>query len=148
MGNNTKIICVGNRFIKSDAAGPMVYDCLKGKKIPDGVDVIDGGLAGLNLLCFVEGSKRVIFVDSVEDIDMPDAVVTDKIFVFAACEMAEHLYAKSYDHSAGLSYLLRVLPEILKDEMPETLLVGINGEYDDCLIEEAARISLEMALKT
>ena len=45
-----RIICVGNRLVAADAAGPQVHDRLAGRPLPPGVELVDGGLQGLDLL--------------------------------------------------------------------------------------------------
>ena len=45
-----RIICVGNRHSAADAAGPLVYERLARMERPLDIEVIDGALAGLDLL--------------------------------------------------------------------------------------------------
>ncbi|MFH1418396.1 MAG: hydrogenase maturation protease [Planctomycetota bacterium] len=134
-----RIICVGNRYVAQDAAGPMVYDRLTRRELPCDVEVIDGGLAGLDLLRFLPGAERVVFVDAVFGSDQPDGVV-----VLDAGDAAKHADA-AYDHSAGLAYLLRVLPQVCEAKMPEVLLVGVQGVPDQSTIAAAADMSLTIA---
>lgn len=136
-----RIICVGNRYNAQDAAGPMVYDHLVRGVLPRDVEVIDGGLAGLDLLRFVQGAQRVVFVDAVSGSDGPDGVV-----VLDVDEAARRAGAV-YDHSAGLGYLLRVLPEVCEGTIPEVLLVGVQGVPDQSTIAAAADMSLTIAVE-
>ena len=136
-----RIICVGNRYSPRDAAGPLVHDRLTQRELPCDVEVIDGGLAGLDLLRFLQGAQRVVFVDAVFDSDSPDGVV-----VLDADDAARHAGA-AYDHSAGLAYLLRVLPQVCEGEIPEILLVGVQGVPDQSTIAAAADLSLTIAVE-
>jgi hydrogenase maturation protease len=134
-----RIICVGNRYVSEDAAGPKVYDRLARRALPHDVEVIDGGLAGLNLIRFIEGSERVVFVDTIAGFGRPGEVM-----VLDATEIAADLSVK-YDHSGGLAYLLRVLSEVHEGAVPDVWLVGIEGGPTDKAIAAAADICLKVA---
>lgn len=138
-----RIICIGNRLLQSDAAGPRVYDSLmggvlQGRSLPEGVEVIDGGTAGLNLLGLIEGCHRVVFVDSIEGyLPAPGIRVLD------SNEIPEP--AAVYDHGAGLPYLMKMIPHVCDRAPSSMFVVGIEGKWDDRLIQEAARTSLRLA---
>lgn len=131
------IICLGNRFVPDDDAGCRVFDYLK-DAAPDGLEIIDGGLCGLDLLRMVEGRRRVVFVDTVAGMAKPgDIVVMDREQVAA--------YAGSYGHSAGLPYLMSLLPEVCAEPLPEITLVGVEGIADGSAIRALARRCMEVA---
>ncbi len=136
-----RIICIGNRYKPNDMAGPMVHDQLAQRELPPDVEVVDGGLAGLNLLRFVEGAERVVFVDAVAGSDVSDGIVLLDVDDAARQAGAE------YDHSAGLAYLLRVLPQVCEGTIPEILLVGIQGVPDQSTTVAAADLSLKVATR-
>jgi len=134
---NIRIICIGNRFFEPDAAGPRVYDMLASNPLPEGVQLIDGGLAGLNLLSCLEQTDLVIFVDTVSGFrDTPGIIVMNTF---------DSLHIPSdYDHNSGLGYLLRVAPLVITENLPEIVLVGIQSGPDNCLCSQAARMCLEV----
>ncbi len=137
------IICIGNRFVTDDAAGLAVYDKLNGKDLGMEIELIEGGTAGLNLLSFLEQGGRVVFVDSVRNITTPGEMV-----ILSEKEIVSTLSHKHFGHDAGLPYLLSVLPKVCEGTLPEEiLLVGIESEYSSQTIENAARLSLALALK-
>src|SRR5512136_1627319 len=107
-----RIICIGNRYAAEDAAGPAVYDHLRRLTLPAGLELIDGGLAGLNLLRYLEGAEQVVFVDSVSGYGDPS-----RVLILGAKEVAA-LAGSRYEDSAGLAYLLRVLPEVCEGALP------------------------------
>ncbi len=133
-----RIICIGNRYVVEDAAGPAVYDYLRQLQLPAGVELIDGGLAGLDLLRYVEGAEQVVFVDS-----MSGNCCSPRVHVLAGEEVAR-LAGSRYDHSAGLAYLLRVLPALCGRSVPQVRLVGIEGLPDQETIHAAAALALEI----
>ncbi|MEJ2655624.1 MAG: hydrogenase maturation protease [Desulfobacterales bacterium] len=134
-----RIICVGNRFRPEDSAGPMVYDHLLSSRIPKGVEVIDGGLAGLNLLRFFDNAVRVVLIDAVKGFRSSGGV-----FTLTVKDAGRHADAM-FGHNAGLAYCLRVLPEVHEGKLPEIFIVGIQGPPKPDKISKAAGMSLEIA---
>lgn len=131
-----RIICIGNRYVQEDAAGPRVYDRLRARTLPPGVEVVDGGLAGLNLLRFVDGAEHVVFVDAVCGFAPPGGLV-----VLEGDEVAA-LAGERYDHGAGLPYLLRMLPAACAGRVPRVQLVGVEAPASEPLIDGAAALAL------
>lgn len=134
-----RIICVGNRFKPEDSAGPMVYDHIMSGGIPKGIEVIDGGLSGLNLLRVFDGAVRVIIVDAVTGFRSSGGVIA-----LTARDAKRHADA-GFDHNAGIAYCLRILPYVQEGKLPEIFLVGIEGAATPDRISKAAGMSLEIA---
>ncbi|MFH0947245.1 MAG: hydrogenase maturation protease [Planctomycetota bacterium] len=138
-GLRGRIICVGNRLVDEDAAGPAVHDHLRARAMPDGVELIDGGLLGLDLLRFMTGAGKVVFVDAVTGF-----LETDGVVVLSAGEAGARALG-TYGHDGGLAYLLNVLPRVMEGDMPEVRLVGVQGAVSANLVSRAADISLDLA---
>lgn len=136
------IICIGNRFVQEDVAGLAVLAELeKMQPLPPQIDLIEGGLAGLNLLPLLEQGGRVVFVDSVKGFTQPGEI----ILLDCWKEMPRH-DAGHFDHGAGLAYLLAVLPRVCDGEPPQEItLVGLEGQCTEKTIKHAARLSLNIA---
>ncbi len=135
--NALAVICIGNRYAVEDAVGCEVFDRLSGETTSD-VDIIDGGLCGLNLLREIEGRRRVVFVDALSGIgEAGEIVVLDRDAVAA--------YAGDYGHAAGLPYLLHMLPQVCDGPVPDIALVGASGRLDETALQALARRSLEVA---
>lgn len=117
----------------------MVYDHLANKQLPSDVELIDGGLAGLDLLRFIPGADRVIFVDAIDGFESSDPVRIVNID-----DAARHADA-TYGHSAGLAYLLQILPHVHEGKLPEIYLVGMDGFVDPHKIVQAAELSIKIA---
>lgn len=139
MNTKKRIVCVGNRYRPEDSAGPMVYDQLLSNRLSGDIEVIDGGLAGLNLLRFIHGADRVVFVDAVNGFSPSGGVI------ILDAENASRHADTIFGHSAGLAYCLRVLPEVHDGKIPEIFVVGIEGATDPDKILKAAKISLNIA---
>lgn len=137
-----RIICIGQRYRPDDDVGPRVFDRLSARSLPAGIEVVDGGLAGLDLLPLVEDCKCVVFVDSVAGFAAPGEVV-----VLDGGDRS--LWAEVYGHEAGLGYLLAAIAALRATE-PDTLaaalwVVGVEGPADDASIEHAAEQALALA---
>lgn len=132
-----RIVCVGNRFVTEDSAGPRVFDRLQGVELPRDTEVIDGGLLGLDLLPFFEKVERVVLVDAVSGVAGPSEVVVLEGRALTSAAV------RRYDHAGGLAYLLRVLPQILKP-VPELILVGIEPPHTGAAVGKAATLTLSL----
>ncbi len=133
-----RIICIGNRLLDGDAAGPRVYDCLTAGPDESDVEIIDGGIAGLNLLGLIDGTERIVFVDSVSGYAEPGRTV---VLTPDQVPLPETVY----DHGAGLSYLFTVLSQACDRAPSEVYLVGIEGPAGEAAIADAAMMAKELA---
>jgi hydrogenase maturation protease len=134
-----RIICVGNRFVDSDDIGPQVYDYLARRDMPGAVSLIDGGLMGLDLLRFVEGARRVVFVDVLHGFAPPGRpVVLDRNMVLEE-------RPTGYGHDGGLACLLRMLPAVCESDLPEIALVGAEPPIGPDVVEQLADMALSIA---
>ena len=136
---DTAIICLGNRYVPGDDVGCRVYDHLAAIPTPSDVEIIDGGLCGLDLLRLVEGKRRVVFADAVAGLAAPREIV-----VLSREQVAD--YAGRYGHGAGLPYLLRLLPQVCRPPLPEIALVGAEGGVDEGAIRTLAERCMEIAI--
>ena len=137
VGFMKRIICIGNRYLPEDAAGYEVYRFLSKRGLPNGVDLIDGGLAGLDLLQYLEGMERVVIIDSISGFG-----ANGDIRMFSAVEVAKAA-DPCFDHAAGLPYLLSVLPEVCDGTVPEIWVLGIEGIPDMEAVRSAAAQALD-----
>ncbi len=135
------IICIGNRLVPKDAAGTAVFDRLQELNLPVGITVVEGGLAGLNLLPLLEQGGRVVFVDSVSGFSKEGTIV-----VLDKMDVIQSLSPAHYGHGAGLPYLLSVLPKVCDGQMPEEIvLVGMEGDLNDQMIDRVAELAVSIA---
>lgn len=137
-----RIICIGNRYVQEDAAGLAVFAELEQMQpLPPPIELIEGGLAGLNLLPLLEQGGRVVFVDSVKGFTQSGEIILLDCRDGLPTDDADH-----FDHGAGLAYLLAVLPRVCDGELPrEIVLVGLEGQCSGKTIERAARLTLDIA---
>lgn len=102
----------------------QVFDFFKQRGVPEGIELIDGGLRGLNLIRDVQGAECVIFVDSMRGFAAPRKLVV--IEGQTAAGEAE----PSYGHSSGLAYLLKAV-SILLPNPPRSFVVGMQDHTPD-----------------
>ena len=125
-----------------DSDGLAVYDCLLTMHLPDPVEVVEGGLAGLNLLPFLENADRIVFVDTVSGFGEPGSLV-----ILDHETLLNTPHDDYYSHETGLVYMLKVLPKVAEGNLPEEIvLVGLEGPCERRMHEEAAVLSLSIAL--
>jgi hydrogenase maturation protease len=119
-----------------------VFDKLQEMQpLPAEIEVIEGGLAGLNLLPLLEQGGRVVFVDAVKGFAEPGEIV-----LLDHQDILHTLGEGHFDHGAGLAYVLSVLPRVCDGTLPEEIvLVGLEGECSMQMIERAARLSIAIA---
>lgn len=135
----SRIICVGSRLVESDAIGPHVYDFLARRSLPENVSLMDGGLAGLDLLRYVEGMDCVVFVDSLVGFAPPGCPV-----VLNRSAAIEEMPA-GYAHDGGLTWLLRMLPAVCESDLPEVAIVGAEWPVTPEVAEQLAETALNIA---
>ena len=60
------ILGIGNLILKDEGIGVHVVRALEEKKLPPGVDLVDGGTATMNLLSVIYESEHVIVIDALK----------------------------------------------------------------------------------
>ena len=61
---HTVVVGCGNLIRGDDAAGPVLVRLLVDRDLPDGVRLIDGGTAGMDVAFAMRGASRVVVVDA------------------------------------------------------------------------------------
>ena len=145
-----KIICIGNRLIPEDAFAMDVYDLLAVQNPLSGIEIIEGGIGGLNLLGHLENGGNIVFVDTISGFSQNKIVVLNQQEIIDSLETEDF----HYGHDSGIAYLLSVLPLVCDTPLPDAVfLVGFEVQQFtrecqsmDKIIEKAAAMSLEIAL--
>ncbi len=153
MAEKTRIIGIGNPLMGDDGVGIVVAERLSQVRLPDGVEVIDGGTGGITLLTLMEGAGKVILVDAVATGQKPGTVVR---FTPEEVRMEQGQGGGLSLHETGLAEVLALgrelgrLPEeiVIFGVQPESVArrLGLSppvaGRLDDLLgrvLREAAR---------
>ena len=85
MNNNNKIVVIGigNLLLMDEGIGIHVINELEQHKLPENVDICDGGTGGFKLIDLMHEAKRVIFIDAVETGKASGTITTFKSKTFA-----------------------------------------------------------------
>ncbi len=117
------VVGIGNLLLTDDGIGIHTLRELEVRySFPDNVDLLDGGTMGLDLLPFLEGKDRILFLDAVNFRKGPGTIgeLNDKeIPGFFATKLSVHQIA--LPDLLGAGKLLGTLPERM-------CLIGIEPE--------------------
>jgi hydrogenase maturation protease len=139
----TLILGIGNLLMGDEGIGVHVARRLQDRGTDPGVDVVDGGTGGFQLLEYFEGYERLIVVDAAADGQAPGTLRV--IHPRYSSDFPPTLTA----HDVGLKSLLDAAELI--GRKPKLLLVTISVEPPDEVdleLTPAVRAALEPALET
>jgi hydrogenase maturation protease len=141
---------VGNVFLGDDGFGIEVVRRLAGRKLPEGVEVVDFGIRGLDLAYALQRDYEVVvFVDATPRGQEPGTVYLIEPEIEEDGEVSLDTHGMDPVKVIKLSRALGARP-------PRTLVVGcepqvvVSGEdYDDMIMElsEPVRAAVEEAVK-
>jgi hydrogenase maturation protease len=120
---DTLILGVGNLLMADEGVGIQVVQRLQESvNLPETVQVLDGGTLGMDLLYYLEGTRRLLIVDAVETGCEPGTVIR-----LENDEVPAHLSAKMSPHQMGIPDMLFAAK--LRDLYPEKIvLLGVQPE--------------------
>ncbi len=131
----TLVIGLGNPLRGDDAVGVRIIEELEKLELPDGVMVVEGGMAGLGLIGLMEGYQRVIVVDAADMGHPPGRVVK---FTPSEVQLKTTESALS-PHEIGLWEAL-ALAKTLEVTPAEVVIIGIQPSR----LGEGAELSPEV----
>lgn len=116
----TLILGLGNILMQDEGVGVRVVEAMRDVHLPPGIDLLDGGTAGLSLLELMEGYGRVIVVDAVEAGAEPGA-----LFKFRPEDLAAvpNVQPTSF-HQVGLIDVLQLAESV--GQRPEVVIIGVQ----------------------
>ncbi len=111
------VLGVGNLLLKDEGVGVRVIEALERRyRFPDGVELLDGGTAGMELMNAMAGRDHVILVDAVKTGAPPATVVR-----LAGDEVPAFFRTKISPHQLAISDVLAALT--LAGEKPDHVVV-------------------------
>ncbi len=79
MGNGSRhpvlVLGIGNILLRDEGVGVRVIEKLQLMDLPDGVEVVDGGTAGADLLDVIAEREKVIVIDATDVNAEPGGIV-------------------------------------------------------------------------
>ncbi|RJP27728.1 MAG: hydrogenase maturation protease [Actinobacteria bacterium] len=110
------VIGIGNILMSDDGVGVHAARYLEGK-LPEGVTLLEGAVYGMDLLPYLEGRDKAIFIDAIDAGDEPGAV-----FRFSPREVRSSRETAPVSlHDLGLYELIAAAG--LLDQCPEDIIV-------------------------
>ena len=117
----TLVLGLGNPLRGDDGIGPRVIESLHQRGLPAGVEALDAGAAGLDLLNLLDGPQRVIIVDAAEMGRAAGAVVRFRPEDVTLTGSAERFSL----HGRGVADAL-ALADALGIPLPEIVVYGVQ----------------------
>jgi hydrogenase maturation protease len=130
MTTRTVVLGVGNLLLTDDGVGIHAIRALEQMTdLPEGVELVDGGTAGLNLLCYLEGADRLIIIDAIQSSDQAGTIRR-----MAGDQVPAYMAMKISPHEITLPDFLAAAK--LRDLYPKEVVVwGIKAESMDIGVE-------------
>jgi hydrogenase maturation protease len=127
--NNITVLGVGNILYTDDGVGIRVVEKLeKEYEFSDDVDIIDGGVLGVNLLGVISNAGRLIVVDTVLNHGQPG-----DLHRLDHDQIPNRILAKNSLHQVDLIEALTLCNAL--DHVPETTIIGVEPKDLESLSE-------------
>jgi hydrogenase maturation protease len=111
------VLGVGNLLLSDDGVGVHTIQRLQEvARLPEEVQVVDGGTSGLDLLHYLEGVSRLLIVDAVETGQAPGTLMR-----ITGDQVPAYLSLKMSPHEIGLPDMLFAAK--LRDLYPEEVVI-------------------------
>lgn len=121
MGKGVVILGVGNILLSDEGVGVHLVRRLEASGLPQGIETVDGGTVGYELLDFVRGKKRLVVVDCLAAGESPGTIIR------ASPAELELLWTMTFSaHQTGLRELLGAVQQECPDL--EVIIVGVVPE--------------------
>jgi hydrogenase maturation protease len=145
MNPKFSLIGLGNILMKDDGVGVHAVQALKkGYEFPDDINLLDGGTMGLDLLPYIEGMEKILFIDALDLKKDPGTIAVLEDDAIPAILRP----ALSF-HQVGLSDLL-FASKFMGMKPEKITLIGIQPEKVETglTLSEALNDNFERLLKT
>lgn len=116
------ILGIGNILLKDEGIGVRVAEKMMKMQLPPDVEVMDGGVGGLNLLYYIEGRKKVIVVDAVKAEAPPGT-----LFRFTDKDLAAKKGVMRSAHGIDFTDVIAAA-QMLGNKPEEIIFLGIEPE--------------------
>lgn len=132
------VVGLGNMLLKDEGVGVHVAERLMQLVLPDNVEIVDGGTAGLDILLMHEGVAKLVVIDAMRTGAKPGTVYKAR-FKAGEREKLAMIFGQSPEskislHQAGLIDALAAAEKL--DRAPaETVIIGVEPGEWDCGLE-------------
>jgi hydrogenase maturation protease len=122
------ILGVGNVLLKDEGIGVRVAEKMMEMSLPPDVEVLDGGVKGLDLLYYIEGREKIVVVDAVKAGAPPGT-----LFRFTDRDLAGKKGVMRSAHGIDFSDVVAISG--FMGNKPEIVFLGIEPESLDASME-------------
>jgi len=119
------VVGVGNLIMRDDGFGVHLVRALAKETLPDDVDLFDGGTLGPEMLPWLEGREKVIFVDALNAEMEPGT-----LFRFEPADLEYHMEQKTSIHQIGLIDTLS-MAELMGNAPDNVVIFGLQPKIVD-----------------
>ncbi len=124
------VLGVGNLLLTDEGIGiHAIQRLLETRALPESVDLVDGGTAGLNLMTYLEGVDRLVIIDAVETGGPPGTIIRlagEKIPAYMALKVSPHEITLPDFLAAAKLRNLYPKEVIVWGMQPQSLEVGVD----------------------
>jgi len=118
--NRVTVMGVGNDLLSDEGIGVHVIKAMEGQQLPDGVIIVNGWVAGIDLLQEIRNTEQLIIIDAIDAGDRPGTV-----YRFRAEEVEVLINQhKTSLHQVDLFETLKLAKFL--GSYPETVIIGIQ----------------------
>jgi len=124
------ILGIGCVLLRDEGFGvKVIHEIDRRYDFPENVELMDGGVLGVNLLGFISQADRLIVVDAIRNKGMPG-----DLYRLTGDAIPERIRAKNSLHQVDFLEALTLCNAL--DKVPETVIIGVEPEdIDTCSIK-------------
>lgn len=117
------VVGIGNIIMQDEGFGVRCAEYLqKITDYPDFVQILDGGTLGMDLMPYIAGTKKLLFIDAIDiDGDIGD------FYQFTGDELNAYFKNKMSVHDLGINDMLAVL-KLTDNPVEEIIVMGIKPD--------------------
>ncbi len=113
------VLGVGNLILKDEGVGIHVINEMEKIELPDNVELIDGGTAGIDIMNMIEGYDKLIVIDVVDCGEVPGT-----LYRIDPDDLVNRPTLKQSLHQIGLLDALDMAKHF--GHYPETIIIGVQ----------------------
>jgi len=119
-----RIIGCGNLLMQDEGIGVHLIEYLKAMQIPPGVELVDGGCSGFDLLGLIQESREVVIVDAVKAGGSPG-----DIYKFSPDDYQTDTFPKTSLHDVSLKDIFEIVKRT--GSLPRITIFGVEPKTID-----------------
>ena len=138
-GGGTVVIGLGNPIMADDGVGIAALERLRAAGAPAGVELVDGGTWGMNLLPVIEAAGKLVLMDAIDAGGEPGT-----LHVLERARIPRYLATKISPHQVDLCDVLALAE--LRGTLPEdTVAIGLQPARVEmsCELSDAVRVRVD-----